>query len=232
MKSHLRVSREILADFPHVLPFCYLSANRNETIHEHVGINLRKASSIDKKLVSEILVSAFSPLKEDSVINLVVKQDRKRIERMQILMEYLFERTIRFGEVYISDNNKACLLLKFAHKEKTTFRTIFLDIKLAYKCIGIERIFGVLKRQRIANQNYPKEKHIRPLILGVKKESKGNGTAVRLMIKVRNRYKNNQLPVMIDAASEHNAKLYQKFGFKIIEKKETLGFPIYFLRLN
>lgn len=193
---------------------------------------MRKAIITDKKLVSEILVSAFSPLKDSNSINLVVKQDKRRIERMQILMEYLFERAIYFGEVFISENNKACILLKFSHKEKTTFKTILLDIELAYKCIGVERILGVLKRQRVANQNYPKEKHIRPMIMGVKQESKGNGTAARLLIEVINKFKNNQLPVIIDAASEKNARLYQKFGFKIIKKEESLGFPIFFLRLN
>ena len=40
------------------------------------------------------------------------------------------------------------------------------------------------------------------------------------------------LPVIIDAASENNARLYQKFGFRVIKKEEALGFPIYFLRLN
>ncbi len=193
---------------------------------------MRKANITDKKLVSEILVSAFSPLKENNSINLVVKQDEKRIERMQVLMEYLFERAIYFGEIFISKSNKACLLLKFPHKEKVTLKTILLDIKLVYQCIGIERIFGVLKRQRIANQNYPKEKHIRPMLIGVKKECKGNGTAARLMIEVKNRFKNNLLPIIIDTASEQNVELYQKFGFKIIKKEESLGFPIYFLRLN
>jgi len=193
---------------------------------------LRKANRTDKKLVSEILVSAFSPLKEDNSINLVIKQDEKRIERMHILMEYLFERAFCFGEVFISENNKACILLKFTHKEKITLKTILLDIKLAFKCIGIERVFGILKRQRIAHQNYPKEKHIRPMIMGVKSECKGKGTAARLMIEVKNKFKNTQLPVIIDAASENNAQLYQKFGFKIIKKDESLGFPIYFLRLN
>ncbi len=193
---------------------------------------MRKATSIDKKLVSEILVSAFSPLKENNSINLVVKQDKKRIERMQLLMDYLFERTIRFGEVYISNNNKACILLFFPHTKKITFRTIYQDIILALKCIGIERVFEVLKRQRIATKNYPKEKHIRPLIMGVKTEFKGDGTAARLMISVKNKYKDNQLPVIIDAASKKNTKMYQKFGFKIFKKDEALGFPIYFLRLN
>ena len=193
---------------------------------------MRKANITDKKLVSEILVSAFSPLKENNSINLVVKQDENRIERMQVLMEYLFERAISFGEIFISDNNKACLLLKFPHKEKITLKTIILDIKLAFKCIGIERVLGVLKRQQIANKNYPKENHIRPMIMGVKKGCKGNGTAARLMLEVQSRFKNNSLPIIIDAASLRNAQLYQKFGFKVIKKEEELGFPIYFLRLN
>jgi len=70
------------------------------------------------------------------------------------------------------------------------------------------------------------------MIMGVKSECKGKGTAARLMIEVKNKFKNTQLPVIIDAASENNAQLYQKFGFKIIKKDESLGFPIYFLRLN
>lgn len=196
------------------------------------AVHLRKATYLDKKLVSDILVSAFLPLTEENSINLVVKQDRKRAGRMQVLMEYLFERALLFGEVYISDNEQACVLIKFPHLEKITFRTVILDLKMAFKCIGIERIFGVIKRQRMAHKNYPKEEHIRPVILGVKRESDGKGTAVRLMIKLRNKYKNNTLPVIIDAASIGNAQMYQKFGFKLIKKEETLGFPIYFLRLN
>lgn len=193
---------------------------------------MRKATIKDKKLVSEILVSAFSSLTDDSSINLVVKQDEKRIERLQILMEYLFETAISFGEVFISDNNKACILLKFPHTEKVTLKTIRLDLKLAFKCIGIERVFAVLKRERIAKKNYPKEPHIRPMIMGVKKDFDGKGTAARLMMEVRNKFKNTELPVIIDAASENNARLYQKFGFRLIKQEDALGFPIYFLRLN
>lgn len=193
---------------------------------------MRKATNIDKELVSRILVSAFSELKESNSINFVVKQDKKRIMRMQILMEYLFDRAILFGEIYISENNKACILLKFPHKERITLKTISLDIKLAFKCIGIEHVFGILKRQQISNKNYPKENHIRPIIMGVKKECKGNGTAARLMIEVKNKFNSNKTPVILDAASKKNVELYKKFGFNIIKKEESLGFPIYFLRLN
>jgi ribosomal protein S18 acetylase RimI-like enzyme len=193
---------------------------------------LRKASYKDKDLVAEILTSAFESSNEASSINLTVKQDERRVDRMKILMEYLFERAILFGEVFISDNEKACLLVKYTHLEKTTLKTIKLDLRLAFKCIGIERVYKVLKRQQIAKRNYPKGKHIRPVILGVKKEMNGKGTAARLLLKLMHHFKDNKLPVILDAASEKNVNLYQKFGFKIIKKDESLGFPMWFLRLN
>lgn len=193
---------------------------------------MRKASYKDKDLVAEILTSAFESSNEASSINLTVKQDERRVDRMKILMEYLFERAILFGEVFISDNEKACLLVKYTHLEKTTLKTIKLDLRLAFKCIGIERVYKVLKRQQIAKRNYPKGKHIRPVILGVKKEMNGKGTAARLLLKLMHHFKDNKLPVILDAASEKNVNLYQKFGFKIIKKDESLGFPMWFLRLN
>jgi ribosomal protein S18 acetylase RimI-like enzyme len=193
---------------------------------------LKKAQYSDKKLVADILVSAFTPKVERNSINHVVKQDRKRVERMHVLMEYLFERAFYFGEVFISDNNQSCILIKYSYKEKVTLRTIRSDLKLAFKCIGIERVFKVLRRQQVVKRHYPKEKHIQPLIFGVKVESKGNGNAARLMLEVKDYYKDNNLPAIVDAASEQNAKLYQKIGFKIIKIDESLGFPIYYLRIK
>ncbi len=191
-----------------------------------------KANNKDKELVIDILISAFTPKKEDNSINLVVKQDKNRIQRMHVLMGYLFDRSMLFGEVFISDNKKACLLLNYPYKEKVTFKTIQLDLQLAVQCIGIERVFKILKKQRIAKRNYPKEKYIKPIILGVKKEINGNGSAARLIIEVKKYYADNQLPVVIDAASEDNVRLYKKFGFRVINKEKALGFPIYYLRLN
>ncbi len=193
---------------------------------------MRKAIYKDKKLVAEILVSAFLGLKEDNSINFVIKPDKNRRKRMQVLMGYLFEKAFLFGEIYISDNEQACVLLKFPFNEKITFKTLKLDLKLVHKCIGYNRVFKVLKRQYLANKNYPKEKHIRPMLIGVRQNKKGNGSAARLMLEVKKAFKKNSLPVIIDTASIQNVKLYQKLGFKIIKKEDQLGFPIYFLQLN
>ena len=193
---------------------------------------MRIATYTNKNLVAEILVSAFLPLKEKNAINLVVKQDEKRAERTKKLMEFLFERAYSFGKIYISNNNKACILLLFPHKEKITLKMLLLKAQLAFKCIGVTRVFKVLKRQGNVKKYYPKGNYIVPLIMGVTEESKGNGTAARLMIEVKNHYKNNKLPVIVDAASKKNVILYQKFGFKVFKEDNSLVFPIYFLRLN
>ena len=193
---------------------------------------MTKATYKDKQLVVDILTSAFEPDNGKNTINLLVGYGKNRTKHMQVLMGYLFERSMLFGEIFISSNKKGCLLIKYSHKEKTTLKTIKLDIQLVVKCVGIVNVYKVVKRQKITARNYPKEKHIRPVIFGVKNEFKGGVTAARLMLNVKNYYENNTLPVLIDAAAEYNVKLYQKFGFRIIKKENTLGFPIYFLRIN
>lgn len=193
---------------------------------------MTKATHLDKELVVNILVSAFSSIQAGNQINLIVKQDKHRLKRMHVFMEYMFENAMLFGEVFISDNRQACLLIKYAHKEKVTLKTIGLDLRLAFKSIGITRVFKVLKRQWIAKKNYPKEPHIQPMIMGVNDEYKGKGTAPRLMFEIRDHFKDNTLPVIIDTVTDSNLKMYKRFGFRITKKYENFDFPIYFLRLN
>ncbi len=191
-----------------------------------------KADFKDRKLVVDILVEAFEPLDDDNSINFVVKQDDRRLERMRILMGYLFDKAMDSGEVFLSDNRASCLLINYAHKEQFTLRGLLSMLRLAFKCIGVERVAKVLKRQRMVKRNYPKTDHIRPMIFAVKNEFKGGATAPRLITQVFEEFKKNTLPVIVDATSEHNVRLYQKFGLNVVNTEEALGFPIYLLRMN
>lgn len=191
-----------------------------------------RARKEDKKEVVAILVEAFEPLNEDNSINLVVKQDENRVERMHVLMEYLFDKAMRSGEVFLSDNRASCLLITYAHKDKFSFSKLFSTLQLAIKCIGIERVGKVLKRQKIVQRNYPDGEYIRPMIFAVKNDYKGTVTAAKLIMQVFKDFKDNQLPVIVDTASEDHVRLYQKFGLKIYNKEKELGFPIYLLRMN
>lgn len=191
-----------------------------------------RAGLKDKKLVIDILVEAFEPLDDDNSINFVVKQDERRLQRMHILMGYLFDKAMRSGEVFLSDNRACCLLVSYAHKDRSGLAKMFANLRLAFMCIGIERVGKVLRRQKIVQRNYPNGKYIRPMIFAVKADYKGTATAAKLILQVFQDFKNNQLPVIVDTASKNHVRLYEKFGLKIFNKEEALGFPIYLLRMN
>lgn len=191
-----------------------------------------EANYKDKDQVVDILTAAFENYVDPNQINLIVQYGDTRVKRLRILMSYLFEYAMLSGKVYLSDDRKGVLLIKFSEQEKTNLKSIFLDIELAIKCIGIWNVPKVLKRQKLVKQNHPKENHVSPIIFGVKPEVRGKLTAARLIKQVMNKHADNKLPVIIDTVSEYNLKLYQKFGFRILTKDTTLGFPIYFLRMN
>lgn len=191
-----------------------------------------RATKEDRAEVTAILVEAFEPLTGDNSINLVVKQDKRRLERMYILMEYLFDKAMRTGEVFLSDNRASCLLITYSHQDNFSFSKLFSTLRLAANCIGIERMGKVLRRQKVVQRNYPKGNYIRPMIFAVKNDYKGTVTAAKLIMQVFKDFSDNQLPVIVDTASGDHVKLYQKFGLKIYNKEKELGFPIYLLRMN
>lgn len=191
-----------------------------------------RALKKDRNEVVDILVEAFEPLKDKNSINLVLKPGGDRTMRMRVLMEYLFDKAMRTGEVFLSDNRASCLLITYAHKDKFSLSKLFSTLRLVFKCIGIRRIGAVLKRQSIVQRNYPDGEYIRPMIFAVRNEYKGTVTAAKLIMQVFKDYQSNRLPVIVDTASEDLVKLYQKFGLKIFNTEEELGFPIYMLRMN
>ena len=191
-----------------------------------------RAVHSDRALVIGILIEAFDPLEEDNSINLIVRQDKNRRKRMQLLVGYLFDKAMRSGEVFLSDNRASCLLISYKDKEVFSWASVISDFQLAVNCIGMKRFFSVIKRQKIIKRNYPKTNHMLLLIYAVKNEYKGTVTAAKLIMQVFKDFKNNTLPVIVDTASEEHVKLYQKFGLQVFNIEEELGFPIYLLRMS
>ncbi len=183
-------------------------------------------------MVVGILIEAFDPLQEDNSINFIVRHDEKRRKRLELLMGYLFDKAMRSGEVFLSDNRGSCLLISYKNREVLSWASFKSDFRLVTQCIGLRRIMKALKRQRIVKRNYPKTNHIRPMIFAVKEEYKGTVTAAKLIMQVFRDFQNNTLPIIVDTASMDHVRLYQKFGLKVYNTEEGLGFPIYLLRMN
>ena len=114
---------------------------------------MKIANYNDKALVVDILTKSFDT---NESVNYIAKQDKNRIKRVSALMEYSFEECFMFGEVFLSDDEKACALVLYPDKKRTTIKSILLDMKLIFSCIGIENIKKALARESKIKQLQPK----------------------------------------------------------------------------
>ena len=114
---------------------------------------MHKAVITDKKLVVDILVQSFA---DNKIVQYIVKQDSRKEERLRKLMAYSFEICYRFGEVYLTEDKKACALILFPHQKKTSIASIWLDLGLAYSVIGLSNLKKAFKRESKIKQLYPK----------------------------------------------------------------------------
>ena len=113
-----------------------------------------KASYHEKGLVIDILTKSFDT---NQSVNYIVKQDCQREKRVKALMDYSFEVCYLFGDVFLSENKKACALILYPDKKKTTFKSILLDLKLILNCVGIGNIQKALSRESKIKKLQPKE---------------------------------------------------------------------------
>src|SRR3954451_20701036 len=105
---------------------------------------MNKALYSDKEIVIDILARSFY---ENKSVNYVIKDDNRKLQRIKSLMDYSFEVCFLFGEVLLSDDRKGCALILFPDKKKTTGRTIMLDLKLVFTCLGIKNLLKTLDRE-------------------------------------------------------------------------------------
>ena len=123
-----------------------------------------KAKYEDKALIVNILSGAF---KENQSVNFIVRQDKYRLRRINALMEYSFEVCYRFGEVWLSDDRKACALILSPHLKRTSLTSIWLDIKLIFQAIGINGISRTIKRETLIKKIQPNEEMVYLWFIGV-----------------------------------------------------------------
>ena len=187
---------------------------------------MRKATIMDKTLVIQILSKSFS---DNKSVNYVVKQDSKREERINSLMEYSFDVCYAFGEVWISNDEQACGLILFPDKKRTSLKTILWDVKLALSVIGIDRVNTVLKRESMIKSNHPKDSFAYLWFIGVNpiKQNKGIGSA--FIQEVIAECERKRRPIYLETSTQKNIPFYKKFGFEIFQSL-NLNYTLYQLQ--
>lgn len=184
-----------------------------------------KAKKSDKNLITGLLAGSFS---DNPSVNYIISGDRRRPERLAALMDYSFELCMRFGEVWLSDDRRACALLLFPQNKRLTLTSVWLDVKLAFFAIGLFRIAKVMRRERLVSGKHPKEDMAYLWFIGVDPLFQGQGVGSTLLAELSERFNNLRLPLFLETSVLSNLAWYNRFGFKVYEELD-LGYRLFFL---
>lgn len=185
-----------------------------------------KAAKTDRSLVIDLLARSFD---SNQSVNYIVRQDGQRVERIRSLMAYSFDVCYLFGEVWLSDNKKACALILFPHQKVTTLRSIWLDIKLIAQAIGFSRVRQALKREGNVKKLQPKTAMTYLWFIGVDPACQHAGTGSLLLKEIITASDRKGLPVYLETSALQNLTWYQHFGFEVYNRLE-MGYTLFFLK--
>lgn len=187
---------------------------------------MKKAEKNDKPLVIEILAKSFN---SNSSVNYIIKQDSKREKRIRALMDYSFEVCSAFGDVFLSDDKKACALIVYPDKKKATLKSILLDIKLIFQAVGLGNISKTLKREKLITTIQPKVPMSYLWFIGVDPLAQGRGIGSKMLQEIIDYSNSNNRPIYLETSTVKNLPWYEKFGFEVYNEKE-LTYHLYFFK--
>ena len=185
-----------------------------------------KAKCSDKNLVVDILTKSFDT---NQSVNYIIKQDAKRTQRVRALMDYSFEVCYLFGDVFLSDDKKACALITYPDKKKTNLKSILLDVKLIFFAVGLKNIKKTLARETLINKVQPKELKYYLWFIGVDPEYQNEGIGTILLDELIEDSEHKKRPIYLETSTLKNLPWYQKFGFQIYHELD-LSYKLFFLK--
>jgi hypothetical protein len=187
---------------------------------------MERATYADKEAVVNILCNSFD---DNKSVNYIIKQDRKRSLRLRRLMEYSFEICYHFGDVILSDDKKGCALLVMPDKKKTTLKTILLNARLAFTCIGFSGIKKAMAREAKINRVHPEHPIYYLWFIGVDPEEQNKRIGSLLLKHVIKQSEIRNRPIYLETSTTKNLPWYQKFGFTIFEEMD-FGYRLFCLK--
>lgn len=193
-----------------------------------MGKGMKKANYKDKPLVVDILSASF---KDNKSVNYILAQAGNREMRLRRLMAYSFDVCYLFGNVFLSDDQKAAALIIYPDKKRTTLKSTWLDLKFAIQCLGIFNLFKAIRRESAIKKVHPAIPFSYLWFIGVKPDNQNAGAGTVLLEEILFYSRNQNRPVVLETSTERNLPWYKKNKFDIYAELD-FGYRLYCLRSN
>ncbi|SHG97663.1 GNAT family N-acetyltransferase [Pedobacter caeni] len=187
---------------------------------------MKRAGIGDKNLIVDILCESF---RNNLSVNYILNQSGDKTKRLKNLMDYSFEVCHAFGEVFLSDDHKACALVLYPDQKRTTLKSIFLDVKLIVGTLGIRNIFKAMSREKVIKSNYPNQPFYYLWFIGVSVPDQHKGIGSKLLEELMEDANQKGRSVYLETSTEKNLSWYKKFGFSNYNKLD-FGYTLFLFK--
>ena len=144
-------------------------------------------------------------------------------------MDYSFEVCSMFGEVLVSDDRRACASVLYPDRKRTNLKSIWLDLKLIFNCIGLSNVFKAMDRESKIKKIQPKERMCYLWFIGVNPIYQGSGIGSKLLREIIEESEKQERTIYLETSTMKNLPWYKKFGFEVYDKL-NLSYTLYFLK--
>ena len=187
---------------------------------------MTKATKQDRNTVAELLSLAFANNKS---VNYILKNGSHRPRYLKALMLYSFDYCSMFGDIWLTEDKNACVLMVYPDRKKTSLKSILLDLKLICNAVGYRNLPKVLKREKAIQSVHPREPFCYLWYIAVHPSLQKNGIGTQLLKELVTESAKSGRSVYLETSTQPNVPWYEKNGFEIYEILD-FGFPLYCMK--
>ena len=166
----------------------------------------------------------------------LVRDDHRKEKRFRYLATYMVEKGIEKDALMISENGRGvAILFQTNSKDKSFWKDLIMDLKLAINVTGLRKGLKVMKSQAYVKNQRPKEgDYLYCWFWGILPDSRGSDdskTAYEMKNKFYAKAKELQLPIYAETRTRRISLAYRRYGFEIFhEWQHPSGDTMYFLK--
>ncbi len=195
-----------------------LNAHRNR--YRSAMTAIRVATIADLERVSQLLARAFA---DDPFFDWVLKSGPSRPRRLHMWSEAAARGSVAMGETNVTADYSGAALWTPPGDHSTDHALVRW-----WRLIPRAGVVGALRLGPgfdLLDAATPTVPHVYFRILGVEPSRQGTGIGSRLIEHGLERWAPEHLPTYLFSTKERNVPLYERYGFKVVERLDLPGGP-------
>jgi ribosomal protein S18 acetylase RimI-like enzyme len=181
---------------------------------------VRRADEADVPLIAGVVARAFD---DDPFINFIVKQDRRRADRIASWARGAAAESVALGETYVTLAGDGAALWTPPGQPHTA--NAFTRLRRLAPRTGLARALSVDRALGVLGRKTPREPHFYLRIIGVEPGQQRRGIGGRLMQPVLERCDRERIAAYLFSTKQQNLALYERNGFRVVKRIDIRGGP-------